>query len=199
MSENEQPINPSEDEMDKENRNNNENEESSGDSAAEAELMVGMSVDEYEQLQNELDQAREEAQKNLDGWQRALADYNNLRRRTEMERSQMKVEAVGSVVRPFLDVLDDLELAVRNRPAEKVGNGWGEGIELVYRKLLSSLESQGIVQIEALGKELDPRFHEAIMQDESDEYDSGIVMDVLKPGYMAGERVIRPAIVRVAA
>ncbi len=197
MSDHEKPASPDEEKMEEGPRNDNSAAEQPD--GAEAELMVGMSVEEYDQLQEQLERAREEAQKNLDGWQRALADYNNLRRRTELERTQMKHEVLGGLVRPFLDVLDDLDLAVRNRPASGTDNGWGEGIELVYRKLLSSLENQGIVQIEALGKEFDPRFHEAIMQEESDEYDSGTVMDVIKPGYMAGERVIRPAIVRVAA
>jgi molecular chaperone GrpE len=194
-SKNEHPENSPEDNSNNENASN---PDADGKESVEAELMVGMSVEEYDQLQNELEQAREEAQKNLDGWQRALADYNNLRRRTEMERSQMKMEALGNVVRPFLDVLDDLELAVKNRPSDS-DNGWGEGIELVYRKLLSRLENQGISQFEALGQEFDPRFHEAIMQEQSEEYESGVVMDVLKPGYKAGDRVIRPAIVRVAA
>ncbi len=166
---------------------------------AESEVMVGISMEEYDQLQRDLETTRSDSRNNLDGWQRALADYNNLRRRTEQERDQMKDEVVGKVVTPFLDVLDDLELAIKNRPADGSEKAWGEGIELVYRKLLGRLEMQGVTPMSAVGEPFDPRRHEAILQSDSDEFESGQVMEVLKPGYTIGERVLRPALVRIAA
>jgi molecular chaperone GrpE len=161
--------------------------------------MIGISVAEYDQLQAELSTARDESNKNRDGWQRAVADYNNLRRRTEQEREQMRTDAVGAVVKPFLDVVDDLDLALRNRPAEGSDKGWAEGIELIYRKLLGRLEAQGVRTLGAPGDPFDPRLHEAITQEPSERFASGQVIDVVKPGYVIGERVLRPALVRVAA
>lgn len=164
-----------------------------------AEVGVGMTMEEYENLQAELESAKADAAKNLVGWQRAQADYSNLQRRTAQEREQMRGELLGKIIAPFLDVLDDLDLAVQNRPEGAEDNGWGDGIELVYRKLLSKLESQGVQMMDAEGKEFDPNLHEAITQEDNDEIESGHIIAVVKPGYMIGERVIRPAMVRVAA
>jgi molecular chaperone GrpE len=92
-------------------------------------------------------------------------------------------------------VLDDLELALQNRPAD---NAWANGIELIARKLQNILESEGVKRIEAKGLAFDPNFHDAITNEPSEEVESGHVIDVVRNGYMLGERVIRPASVRVA-
>jgi heat-inducible transcriptional repressor len=166
---------------------------------AEGEPIIGLAVSEYDRLHEELETARREAEKNLDNFQRALADYSNLRRRTEQEREQMHGELLGRILNPFLEVLDDLDLAVRNRPTEGTEKSWGEGIELVYRKLLGRLESLGVSHMDVDDQAFDPHFHEAITHEESEEFDSGQVIAVVKPGYMIGDRVLRPAMVRVAA
>jgi molecular chaperone GrpE len=166
---------------------------------SEGEPIVALTMGEYERLQGDLEKTRLEADKHLDSWQRAMADYNNLRRRTEIEREQMRGELVGKIIGPFLDVLDDLDMAVRSRPAEGGESSWGEGIELVYRKLLSRLESAGVRVMQVDGLEFDPHFHEAITHEEHDEFESGRIIAVVKPGYLIGDRVLRPAMVRVAA
>ncbi len=166
--------------------------------ADQAEIMVSVPYDEYEDMQQELQALRVKVQENLDGWQRALADYSNLKRRVEKERSEMQHNAIGSVIKPFLDVLDDLEIALRNRPADPAGKAWADGIEHVHRKLLGRLQAQGVEMMKAEGEAFDPFYHEAIGQDNSDEFESGQITHVLKPGYMIGERVLRPALVRVA-
>jgi len=128
-----------------------------------------------------------------------MADYNNLRRRMDQEREQMRGEMTGKILNPFLDVLDDLGLAVQNRPEGGVEKGWVEGIELVYRKLLGRLEAQGVRVMETEGAAFDPHFHEAITHEENPEFESGQIIAVVKPGFLIGERVLRPAMVRVAA
>jgi molecular chaperone GrpE len=165
----------------------------------EGEPVIGLTLSEYDAFQEELETARAEAEKNLDSWQRAVADYNNLRRRTELEREQMHGELVGKIINPFLEILDDIDLAIRNRPASGAENSWGEGIELVYRKLLGRLEAVGVTQMEAEGREFDPHFHEAITHEPNEDIESGRIIAVVKPGYLIGDRVLRPAMVRVAA
>ena len=91
--------------------------------------------------------------------------------------------------------LDDIERALQNRPAD---NAWANGIELIARKLQNMLESEGIKRIQAEGLEFDPNFHEAISHEPADGVSSGHVIAVVQNGYMLGERVIRPALVRVA-
>ena len=168
-------------------------------SDGEGEPIVALPMAEYDQLKEELAAAQKEAAANLDSWQRAVADYNNLRRRTQVEREQMHAELTVKILTPFLDVLDDLELAVQNRPAETQDQAWGDGIELVYRKLVSKLSAANVSVMDAEGQDFDPHFHEAITHEDNDEFKSGQIIAVVKPGYMIGDRVLRPAMVRVAA
>lgn len=153
---------------------------------------------ELEALRSELESVRAKQQEYLDGWQRALADFTNFKRRSEREQSQIYQNAVANAVKRYLVVVDDLERALRNRPTEGDGAAWANGIELIYRKMQMALEADDVRPIEALGKPFDPNQHEAIAQEASDEYSSGHVMDVLQQGYQIGDRVVRPAIVRVA-
>lgn len=160
---------------------------------------IVMTQEEFDQLQKDLESARAESQTQRDNYQRALADYQNLKRRVEIERNEMYQNATANAVKGFLEIGDDLERALKNRPTSEPGKAWADGIELVFRKITTKLESQGVKTIEAMGQMFDPHFHEAIGQVEDGRYESGQVVEVLAPGYMIGERVLRPAIVRVAA
>jgi len=135
----------------------------------------------------------------LDGWQRAQAEFTNFRKRQERERELMRFEAVGRVVKRYLPIVDDLQRALKDRPTENNEASWAEGIELIYRKLISILEAEGVTPIEAEGEMFDPNRHEAVVQSESEEHQSGQVIEVLQTGYQMGDRVLRPAKVRVAA
>jgi molecular chaperone GrpE len=149
-------------------------------------------------LKNELAETQAKANEYLDGWQRARADFSNYKKRVEREQSQIYQNAAGSILKRYLGIVDDLERALKNRPQDGDGAAWAEGIELIYRKLLSILESEGIQPMEAEGKPFDPNLHEAIMSEESDEHESGQIIEVLQQGYTLGDKVLRPAMVRVA-
>lgn len=155
-----------------------------------------ISAEELENLINQVAEAETKKQEYLDALQRERADFTNFRRRVESEKSQMWEQASSETVKKLLPVLDDLERAIANRQA---GDAWADGIEMVYRKFKSILEKEGIATIEALGQPFDPNLHEAIMQEESQEYESGVVIAVLQQGYLHGGRVLRPAMVKVAA
>jgi molecular chaperone GrpE len=94
--------------------------------------------------------------------------------------------------------VDDLERAMKNCPTEIASTEWAQGIELIYRKLLSLLEAEGVTKIEAEGQPFDPNLHEAISHEEVEGYQEGQIIEVVKQGYRVGERVLRPALVRVA-
>jgi len=164
-----------------------------------ADVLIALTPEEYDQLQQDIEAARAEAQIHRDTLQRTLADYQNLKRRVEIERNEMYQTAIGSAVKGFLEIGDDLERALKNRPTTDPGKAWADGIELVYRKIVNKLEAQGVKPLEAEGQMFDPHFHEAIGQVEDARFESGQVAEVLAPGYMIGDRVLRPAIVRVAA
>ncbi len=147
-----------------------------------------VSTDESESLKNQLQEAQA-------GWLRERADFTNFRRRMENEKSQIWSMAAGENIKKFLPVLDDLERALANRPAD---DAWAGGVELVVRKFQSILESEGVKRMEALGQPFDPNLHEAIGQEETTQFESGMVCEVLQNGYMQGDRVLRPALVKVA-
>ncbi|MFM8322329.1 MAG: nucleotide exchange factor GrpE [Chloroflexota bacterium] len=146
----------------------------------------------------ELARAQAQAQEYLDGWQRSRAEFANYKKRMEREQSQVYQNAAAGVVRRYLVISDDLERALKNRPREGEGAAWAEGIELIYRKFQQLLESEGITPMNAAGQPFDPNLHEAVVMEDSPEHESGQVIEVLQQGYMQGERVLRPAVVRVA-
>ena len=124
------------------------------------------------------------------------AEFINYKNRIEREQYATAEMMRAQNIKKFLPVIDDLERALANRPEE--AESWVNGIELVYRKLLGVLEAEGVKRIEAEGEVFDPNQHEAIAMEPNDEYESGQVIDVVQQGYKLNERVIRPAMVRVA-
>jgi molecular chaperone GrpE len=148
-----------------------------------------------EALTKRLEEAEAKALEYKDGWQRAQADFQNYKKRLERDHEMMYASMKGDIIKRVLPVLDDLERALQNRPAHEA---WVSGIELIAHKLRSVLEAEGVKRIEAEGQPFDPNFHEAISHEPGGEVESGYVIAVTQNGYMLGERVIRPAMVRVA-
>jgi len=175
-------------------------EEVQPESTAQAAETTGapFSAEEMEHLQDELGQARTKANEYLDGWQRSRAEFANYKRRVEREQSQVYQTASGAVIKRFLNILDDLERALKNRPPTGDGASWAEGIELVYRKLISILESEGVKPMQTDGQMFDPNLHEAIVSEVSDQHESGQIIEAVQQGYLLGDKVLRPARVRVA-
>jgi molecular chaperone GrpE len=154
---------------------------------------------EFEQLKESLDENRAKAQEYLDGWQRSRAEFANYKKRILREREQVHQVMKGKVIRDYLEILDDLERALKDRPTDEEGSAWAEGIELIYQKLKAKLEAEDVRPMDPEGEQFDPNLHEALMMEETDEYESGQVIDVVEQGYWIGDRVLRPAKVRVAA
>lgn len=152
-----------------------------------------------EELQAELEAARAEAAKNLDGWQRATAELQNFKRRQTEQSTRRQEELTAAIIAKLFPVLDDLDLAFQNVPdtlTEQEAN-WVEGFKLVQRKLLKILEDYNVEAIGTEG-EFDPNLHEAVTHEASDEHDSNAIIAELRKGYKRGDRVLRPSLVRVA-
>jgi len=150
---------------------------------------------ELDTLKRQLEDAETKLAESVEGWQRSIADFQNYRKRVERDNEMMYVSMKGDIIKKVLPALDDLERALQNRPAD---NAWANGIELIARKLQNILDAEGIKRIEAEGTEFNPNFHEAIWHEPANGVASGHVIAVVQNGYMLGERVIRPALVRVA-
>lgn len=154
--------------------------------------------DAIEQLQHELEETRGKAEEYLDGWQRSRAEFANYKKRVERDQANIYQTTTGNVIKRFLEIADDLERALKNRPQDNEGAQWANGIELIYRKLMGTIEAEGVTRIEPDRELFDPNFHEAISQEDSNQHESGQIIEVLQPGYQIGDRVLRPARVRVA-
>ena len=155
-------------------------------------------LDEIGVMKSEIDDLNQKSGEYLDGWQRERAEFANYKKRMERERESLRFNITGNVIRGYLEVLDDLERALNNRPADDDGAVWAEGIELIYRKFVSTLEAEGVEPMQADGQQFDPNMHEAISQEPNEDMESGQIIEVVRNGYMIGERVLRPASVRVA-
>lgn len=160
-------------------------------------------IEEQQQMlegfQKELEEQRKVAQENHENYLRARADVENTRRRARNEREQALKYAVVPLLETLLPVLDNFERALEaadesNDEAQTLK----EGVEMVYRHFLQVLSEGGLTMIEAEGKPFDPHYHNAVMQVEDAEVESGIVVEELQSGYCYLDRVIRPTMVKVS-
>ena len=150
-------------------------------------------------LKTALEEMDIKAEEYLDGWQRARAEFANYKKRVLRENMDIRQVARGEVIKLYLDIADDLERALQEKPEIGEVETWAEGIEIIFQKLRGRLESEGIKPMNPLGKEFDPNIHEALMKEESEEFESGQIIEVMQEGYWIGDKVLRPALVRVAA
>ena len=147
-----------------------------------------------EDLNSTLEQEKERADKNLANWQRAQADLANYKKRVEVEKQELAKFANAALVGSLVSLVDDFERARATIPDSILGMTWVEGLFLIERKLLSTLEVSGLSVIKALDEDFDPNLHEAVMHGEGPE---GKVVEEFQKGYKLHERVIRPAMVKV--
>ena len=126
---------------------------------------------------------------------RLMADFQNFKRRTEKEKGDIYAFANEKIIGELLNVIDNFERAMASGNAE---DNFYKGMEMILKQLLGVIEKAGASEIKALGEDFDPNFHNAIMMEDSTEYESGKVTGVLQKGYVLNNKVIRPAMVKVA-
>ena len=147
------------------------------------------------ELQARIAQLEKETVDLRDQLLRSVADYKNFKRRTDSERSDLIRSASASLLVKLIPVMDDLERANASIPAELAENPWFGGFRLIPQKLTIVLESEGITPIEAVGKEFNPTFHEAVIFEEGG--DGQKVVAELQRGYLLHDKVLRPTMVKV--
>jgi molecular chaperone GrpE len=162
-----------------------------GDEVVEA----GIEQDEdIETLQQALAEEKEKAEKYLANWQRSQANFENYIKRAEQEKSETVEFANRILILDLLPILDDFERALASLPVELDEQNWTEGIKLIYNKLKTILETQGLAEIKAKGEYFDPYLHEAAGQLEGEE---GIIMEEIRKGYKFRDKLLRPSMVMV--
>lgn len=128
---------------------------------------------------------------------RQMAEFENFRKRTDKEKAAMFETGAKSVIEKILPVVDNFERGLATLPEEEKASPFAEGMQMIYKQLLTELENIGVKPIEALGCEFDPNFHNAVMQMESDEFESGVIAQELMKGYMYRDTVVRHSMVAV--
>jgi len=164
----------------------------------EKENGVLLPYEEYTNLQEELKNIKTKCEENFDGWQRERADFSNYKKRIQREQEVLRKTISGDLIKKYLPIIDDMERAFKARPQDRDGMAWADGIELIYKKLQSILDSEGVQRIPAEDEFFDPNRHEAITHEESPDHESGQIIEVLQQGYQMDDRILRPAMVRVA-
>ena len=129
-------------------------------------------------------------------YMRLMADFQNQKKRFDKEKADIHQYANEKIVKNLLEVLDNFERALE--ATKDADPSLHEGMELIFKQLMAALEKAGVSEIKALGEEFDPNFHNAVMMEETDEYESNKVSGVMQKGYTLNSRVIRPAMVKVA-
>ena len=145
------------------------------------------------------DKKDEQIEELNDKLKRQMAEFDNFRKRTEKEKTQMYDMGAKSIIEKILPVIDNFERGLAAVPEEQREDAFVVGMDKVYRQMLTELDASGVKPIEAVGQKFDPNFHNAVMQVESEEYDSGVVAQELQKGYMYKDSVVRHSMVAVVS
>ncbi len=143
------------------------------------------------------DKYKEKIEELEDRVKRQMAEFENFRKRTDREKTQMFETGVKSVIEKILPVVDNFERGLQTPVPEGGNDAFMEGMNMVYKQLMTELENIGVKPIEAIGTEFNPDFHNAVMQVESEEFESGIVAQELQKGYLYHDTVVRHSMVAV--
>jgi molecular chaperone GrpE len=151
-----------------------------------------------EQAVDPLEAAKAEAKKNLDGWKRSAADFDNFRKRSRKEIEDTRKAGREDLLKDFLPVFDNLERAITSAQRATELKPVLDGLAMVLKQYIDTLGRSGITKVPGVGSTFDPMVHEAIQQVESEEHPPGTIVAEVQPGYLNGERLVRAAMVVVA-
>lgn len=168
--------------------------EASGDGAAEGEEAPPPEPTPEELLAKSKAETKAMKEKML----RVAADFENYRRRSNKEMDDARKRGTQTAIKDLLPVFDNLERATAHVDDTTDAKSMADGLRMVHKQFIDVLGKMGIARVEALGQGFDPSVHESIQYEHSDEYEAGLVMNVLQPGYKQGDLLIRPALVQVS-
>jgi molecular chaperone GrpE len=175
--------------------------ESTKEQTAEPEIIVEEETEDtsLDELKTKLTEAEQKAEENYQKYLRAQADFDNYRRRTQKEKEDQAKYASLSVIEQLLPALDNFERALTASKGTQDAESLSKGVEMVFRQMEQVLGAEGLEVIPTVGESFDPTVHQAVMQEESDEFESGTVIEELQKGYKLKDKVIRPAMVKVSS
>ena len=147
---------------------------------------------------NKKDKKDEKIEELTDSLTRQMAEFDNFRKRTDKEKSQMYEIGAKDIIEKILPVVDNFERGIAAVPEEEKSNPFAEGMEKIYKQLMTTLEEIGVKPIEAVGQEFDPDFHNAVMHVEDEEVGENIITEEFQKGYLYRDSVVRHSMVKVA-
>ena len=152
-----------------------------------------------EDLEAKLEIKEQEAKENYDRLLRVSAEFENYKKRASRDLAELRKFANQSLIKEMLSVIDNLELAMNSTNGHKtIDQGLLQGLDMTHKEILKVFEKFNVKPIEAKGQAFDPTFHEAVMQEATDEFDENTVINELQKGYLIHDRLLRPAMVVVA-
>lgn len=152
-----------------------------------------------EKADKKQDALKEKIEELEDRVKRQMAEFENFRKRTEKEKTAMFETGAKSVIEKILPVVDNFERGLAAVPEDEKGGGFAQGMEMIYKQLMTELENMGVKPIAAVGEEFNPDFHNAVMQVDSEEFESGVVAQELLKGYTYRDSVVRHSMVAVVS
>ena len=186
--------------------NTSESGDAAGDTPekAEAEAKEASKEEKKEKKKKEKTDKKQDALKQRveeleDRVKRQMAEFENFRKRTEKEKTMMFETGAKSVIEKILPVVDNFERGLASVPEDEKDGAFAQGMEMIYKQLMTELENMQVKSIPAVGEEFNPDFHNAVMQVESDEFESGVVAQELQKGYTYRDSVVRHSMVAVVS
>ena len=176
-----------------------ENAEEAGnmEDAESVQASKGEKKGPFKKKEKKKDKRDERIEELTDQVKRQMAEFENFRRRTEKEKTQMYEVGAKSIIEKILPVVDNFERGLAAVPEEQKSDAFVDGMDKIYKQMMTVFAEMGVKPIEAVGKEFDPEYHNAVMQVESEEYESGVVAQELQKGYMYRDSVVRHSMVAV--
>ncbi|NLG26813.1 MAG: nucleotide exchange factor GrpE [Chloroflexi bacterium] len=156
-------------------------------------------ADELEELRKQLGELRAQADDWLDKYRRTGADFSNYRKRQERDREQQELELRKRVLGRLVPIAEDFRRALLHMPSDPTDVQWAQGVALIASKIDSLLGEFEVTPMDAVGKPFDPNYHQALMREPSSEHAAGIVTEELEKGYLIGNQVLKPALVKVSS
>ena len=176
-----------------------ENAEEAGnmEDAESVQASKGEKKGPFKKKEKKKDKRDERIEELTDQVKRQMAEFENFRRRTEKEKTQMYEVGAKSIIEKILPVVDNFERGLAAVPEDQKSDAFVDGMDKIYKQMMTVFAEMGVKPIEAVGKEFDPEYHNAVMQVESEEYESGVVAQELQKGYMYRDSVVRHSMVAV--
>lgn len=174
---------------------NKEREEILEEETVEAETAETEEAEAAEEAEAPAEETKDPEEEESARYMRLMADFQNYKKRVEKEKTDIYSYANEKIATELLTVLDNFERALDHECSDA---GFKEGMDMIFKQMFEVLEKSGLAEIPALGEEFDPNFHNAVMTEDADEYESGKVSGVLQKGYTLNGKVIRPTMVKVA-